>query len=158
MGYHQHTQHTHQRTTKAIMKVAAILAVASVAAARFLPGRSPERSPYLPGPTQLTLIPQVSLMEQFYGSHYENPANGCQAGEISLQIQGVAGTICVPECGSGGSCPTDLPSGCTANPQCALRGPTGAQYCALLCDPSQAGQCGPATCQPIQGVGICTYV
>ncbi len=30
--------------------------------------------------------------------------------------------------------------------------------CALLCTPGQAKACGKdATCQPIQGVGLCTY-
>jgi hypothetical protein len=30
--------------------------------------------------------------------------------------------------------------------------------CALICDPTQKGTCGKtATCQPIQGVGVCTY-
>lgn len=49
-------------------------------------------------------------------------------------------------------CTTDLPDGCTANPQCALRDPSGRQFCALICDPSAAqDSCGAgASCKAIQ--------
>ena len=64
---------------------------------------------------------------------------------------------------TGTSCPTDVPSGVTATPLCALKDPTGKQYCILECTPSvenvhgKDGQCGTATCKAIQGVGVCTY-
>merc|ERR1719421_1701757 len=97
-------------------------------------------------------------------THYGNPADGCEADEQAVRVQGLSGTFCSPDCASA-ACPTDVPSGVTAKPQCALQSTTGDKKCALICSPStdeaslRAGdaQCGKATCQPIQGVGICTY-
>jgi C1A family cysteine protease len=101
-------------------------------------------------------------------SHYEDPKpNGCQSDEQSIQIQGVQGDFCTPKCTGilKTKCPTDVPSGVTAKPQCALQDTSGNKYCALICSPStdekslRAGdaQCGSATCKAIQGVGLCTY-
>ena len=51
----------------------------------------------------------------------------------------------------------------TATPVCALKDPTGKQYCILECTPSENkadgtnDACGAATCKAIQGVGVCTY-
>ena len=97
-------------------------------------------------------------------SHYGDPANGCMSDEEAVQVKGLAGKFCSPDCKSA-ACPTDVPDGVTAHPQCVLKTTTGDKRCALLCSPStdefslRAGdaQCGDATCQPIQGVGICTY-
>jgi hypothetical protein len=92
-------------------------------------------------------------------SHYEDPKDGCQSDEISLQIQGVDGAICSPKCGLFTKCPSDLPAGVTAAPQCALQNAaTHSKYCALICSPDSNDQCGPnASCKSIQSVGICTY-
>jgi C1A family cysteine protease len=91
-------------------------------------------------------------------SHYEDPKGGCQADEKAISIQGIDGSLCSPEC-NGMTCPTDVPSGVTAKPQCALKTPTGEGYCALICTPGADDQaCGVnASCKPIQSVGICTY-
>merc|ERR1719440_742217 len=97
-------------------------------------------------------------------THYGNPADGCEPDEQAVRVQGLAGTFCSPDCKSA-ACPTDVPAGVTAHPQCALQSTSGDKKCALICSPStdeaslRAGdaQCGKATCQPIQGVGICTY-
>ena len=106
-------------------------------------------------------------------SHYGPPANGCEPDEMKFQISGVPGDICAPKC-TDGPCPTDMPDGVTAAPTCALKNPaTGDKYCVLLCSPSTTttavttwlragvaagdGQCGEATCQPVQGAGVCTY-
>jgi hypothetical protein len=99
--------------------------------------------------------------------HYEDPnaTGSCQAGEVDVQIQGIEGKMCAPQCSSSGACPTDVPAGVTAKPTCALQG-MGGKYCALVCSPStnerslRAGdaQCGAnASCKAIQGTGICTY-
>merc|ERR1711990_243053 len=101
-------------------------------------------------------------------SHYEDPKpSGCLSDEVAIQIQGVSGDFCTPKCTGilKTKCPTDVPTGVTAKPQCALKDQSGNKYCALICSPStdekslRAGdaQCGKATCQPIQTVGICTY-
>merc|ERR1711959_321090 len=120
-------------------------------------------------------MPQKPLVVQFAPelmtnatSHYEDPKpNGCQADEQAIQIQGVKGDFCTPKCTGifKTKCPTDVPAGVTAKPQCALKDTSGNKYCALICSPStdeaslRAGDaaCGKATCKAIQGVGLCTY-
>mmetsp|Transcript_26433 Transcript_26433/g.37267 ORF Transcript_26433/g.37267 Transcript_26433/m.37267 type:complete len:146 (-) Transcript_26433:1162-1599(-) len=99
-------------------------------------------------------------------THYGSPKDGCEADESAFSIMGVPGSVCSPACTSN-PCPTDVPDGVTATPTCALQNPaSGDKYCALICDPTSSatlrgsdggGQCGPASCQPIQGTGICTY-
>jgi len=104
------------------------------------PGPSPPAPPPAPG-----------------SSHYEDPKDGCSSDEQAIKIQGVGGDFCSPAC-HGTRCPTDVPVGVTAQPQCALRDPSGDKYCALICTPgANDAQCGTATCKAIQGVGICTY-
>lgn len=97
--------------------------------------------------------------------HYGDPKNGCESDEQAVQVQGVTGDFCSPKC-TGSTCPTDIPAGVTAKPQCALQTPTGGKYCALICSPSLPitnqrvadAQCGTnASCKPISGVGLCTY-
>ena len=76
------------------------------------------------------------------------------------------GDWCSPKCGAT-PCPTDVPAGTTAAPQCVLAIPSGSpNHCALMCNaqadwkalPVGDGGCPPtATCQPVQGHGICTY-
>mmetsp|Transcript_5447 Transcript_5447/g.11150 ORF Transcript_5447/g.11150 Transcript_5447/m.11150 type:complete len:147 (-) Transcript_5447:182-622(-) len=99
--------------------------------------------------------------------HYGKPPTGCTDDELVLQIQGVPGIICAPKCADFMPCPSDLPDGVTASPQCALQDQSGHKYCILICNPATASlnflrggdsQCGEeATCQPVQGTGVCTY-
>ena len=98
--------------------------------------------------------------------HYGPPPDGCAQDEKAFQIQGIPGGICAAKCTDFLPCPTDLPPGVTAEPQCALQDQSGMHYCVLLCQSERDGnlrtkddQCGDATCQPVpgQGVGICTY-
>jgi len=90
------------------------------------------------------------------GSLYEAPP--CQSSEQAVQVQGLSGNFCSPKCTSG-SCPA-APTGSAAEAQCILimSGSSTPTNCALVCDPSTNGACpSGATCQPIQGTGICTY-
>merc|ERR1712217_1000423 len=89
------------------------------------------------------------------GKHYEDPKDGCSADEVDITIQGVSGAVCSPAC-NGNTCPTDVPSGVTASPQCALKdASSGKQYCALICSPGSNDECGTnASCKSIQGTGI----
>jgi hypothetical protein len=120
---------------------------------------------------QLHLIPDFSLIgdqaktDATASSHYGAPKDGCEPDELAFSIMGIPGSICSPTCTSR-PCPTDLPVDVTAVPTCALQNPsTGDKYCALVCAPSTDvkmlragdGMCGAASCQPIQGTGICTY-
>jgi hypothetical protein len=116
------------------------------------PGPSPPSPPTPPTPTH---------------SHYEDPKGGCRTDEVEVTISGVSGDFCTPKCSLFSPCPTDVPSGVTAKPQCALQdASSGKKYCALICSPSAIfdrkaadAQCGTnATCKPLQmGMGICTY-
>ena len=46
----------------------------------------------------------------------------------------------------------------TAQPTCAIQDQDGHHYCVLICNPGDGdGQCGEMTCQPAQGLGVCTY-
>lgn len=114
----------------------------------------------------LALACSSALELQFVGVgnntvHYGDPKTGCMADEQSVSIQGVKGDVCTPSCGLLHKCPTDVPSGVTVKPQCALQdASTKKKYCALICKPSLAddSQCGDATCKEVQaGMGICTY-
>jgi hypothetical protein len=91
---------------------------------------------------------------------YEDPgASGtCHAGESAIQITGVTGSFCSPSCSASAPCP-GAPAGAAAKPQCVLEKPPSKtpSNCALICSQA-AGQCPTgATCQSIQGTGICTY-
>merc|ERR1719262_765682 len=77
-------------------------------------------------------------------SHYGNPSNGCMSDEKAVQVQNVPGDFCAPECTGlfKSKCPTDVPSGVTAEPACILKdGSSGDKYCALECQTSQQGSC-----------------
>ena len=69
-----------------------------------------------PAPMTLTLIPEFAVNANL--THYEDPTpNGCQAGEIVVNVTGITGSFCSPCCSlPGSSCPTDLPAGATAAP------------------------------------------
>ena len=66
-------------------------------------------------------------------THYGNPSTGCESDEQAVKVQGLSGDFCSPKCDSTGSCPSDVPWGDTATPECALRTTTGDKYCALIC-------------------------
>jgi len=91
---------------------------------------------------------------------YEDPANGCESDEMAIQIQGVSGSFCSPQCkGYLSECPS-VPTGMNGMAECALKTTTGVKYCAVICDPYGTAQCEPnsgMTCKPIQGTGICTW-
>merc|ERR1711912_221330 len=119
---------------------------------------------YATSQTEKLALPPVTAVEMIAANptHYGDPKGGCESDEQAVQVQGVPGDFCSPKC-KAGACPTDMPSGDTATPTCALKTPTGDQYCALICTPSVLatnganGECGTGTCQAIQGVGLCTY-
>jgi C1A family cysteine protease len=101
-------------------------------------------------------------------SHYGDPKNGCLSDEVEITIQGVSGDFCTPKCSLAKECPTDVPAGVTAPPQCALQdSATTDKYCALMCSTSTPirnqkdadAQCGAnASCKTVQvGIGLCTY-
>lgn len=102
---------------------------------------------------------ELSIVPEFLGvaSHYGDPSDGCKDDEVAVRIQGIEGALCSPKCSSM-QCPSDVPSGCDAKPQCILQdASSGNKYCALAC--GKDTNCGDgASCQIIfTGIGICTY-
>eukprot|EP00913_Durusdinium_trenchii_P012276 g11527.t1 len=83
-------------------------------------------------------------------SHYGNPKTGCESDEQAVRVQGLSGDFCSPKCSSSGSCPSDVPKGDSATPECALRTTTGDKYCALICQSDS--DCGLGSCEKIMGV------
>merc|ERR1711871_193756 len=154
------------QATKEAVKCGADNGCVATGSALPIPGaiRFPKATP---PPLEVTLIP--SFAQPKAQTHYGDPLSGpCESDEKNVSIQGVPGAVCTPACTGifKTKCPTDVPSGVTATPTCALQdASSGAKYCALICSPSvdlkslRAGdaQCGSASCQPISGTGICTY-
>ncbi|CAE7365083.1 unnamed protein product, partial [Symbiodinium pilosum] len=88
-------------------------------------------------------------------THYGNPSSGCESDEVAVRVSGISGDFCSPKCTSQGTCPSDVPSGDTATPECALRTTTGDKYCGLICQADT--DCGKGSCQKMMGIGLCTY-
>jgi hypothetical protein len=107
--------------------------------------------------------PEATSVAAPPNSHYEDPnPNGCQSDEEDVQITGLQGSFCSPSCSASSPCPSDVPSGTTARPECVLekQGSSSPTNCALICNPAAQGSGGcpdKASCKPIQGTGICTY-
>mmetsp|Transcript_7591 Transcript_7591/g.10421 ORF Transcript_7591/g.10421 Transcript_7591/m.10421 type:complete len:175 (-) Transcript_7591:301-825(-) len=90
------------------------------------------------------------------GYDYGDPKYGCMVGEQPMQVLGVAGEFCSPECTTSHSCPTLIAPGVSATPQCALTTSSEQEFCVLIC--MSTNQCAAgAICHPISGVGICTF-
>ena len=88
---------------------------------------------------------------------YEKPP-ACTGSETSVQITGVTGSFCSPLCYQN-QCPKGDGS-FTATPSCVLetQGSSKPTQCALICTPGDDAACpAGASCQSIQGEGICTY-
>ncbi|CAJ1372846.1 unnamed protein product [Effrenium voratum] len=101
----------------------------------------------------LRAVLQVALVAN--PTHYGDPKTGCETDEQAVRVQGLSGDFCSPKCDSQGSCPSDVPTGDKATPECALRTTTGDKYCALVCESDS--DCGTGSCQKIMGTGLCTY-
>ena len=91
---------------------------------------------------------------------YGDPASGgCLDNEMAVRVMGLPGAFCSPKCDSSTPCPEV--DGSTAVGLCALKvpGEREATQCILECALSEAGSCpDDATCEPISGIGICSYV
>jgi len=90
---------------------------------------------------------------------YEKPP--CASDEEAVQVQGLSGSFCSPKCKGLfiKTCPA-APSGTSAQGKCILEasGSSSPTNCALVCQPGSNGACpAGATCQAIQGTGICLY-
>jgi len=76
---------------------------------------------------------------------------------VEAQVQGTGGELCAPSC-DGQACPTDVPAGTRAKPQCILQdASSGKKYCALSCLLPFSCPSG-AKCARIGGLtGVCVY-
>merc|ERR1712125_55779 len=85
----------------------------------------PGPSPSPPAPPSPPSPPSPST------THYEKPP--CQSDETIAQVDGASGSFCAPSCDTT-ACPTDVPPGTSAKPNCVLQdSSTGSKYCALTC-------------------------
>ena len=102
---------------------------------------------------------KLTYMDSAATTHYGNPADGCMSDETILDVLGVSGYICVPECSGNmvnGTCPTDVPEGVTAVPKCVLEGDNGDYYCAVVCNATES----PCSCnidKEDRSLSLCTY-
>ena len=85
-------------------------------------------------------------------THYGDPKTGCESDEQAVRVQGLSGDFCSPKCSSSGSCPSDVPKGDSATPECALRTTTGDKYCALICQSDS--DCGASTALRVMITGV----
>jgi hypothetical protein len=127
------------------------------------------RAPTQPRAIHLLATPPPTPPRPCHQSHYGDPKIGCCSDEESLTLTGVTGDLCPPYCTGTlkNTCPTDVPAGATATPQCALEDQsTGIKNCGLICSPTSImkdqkaadAQCGTsASCKAIQTAGLCTY-
>jgi len=110
-----------------------------------------------PGPPTPPTPPTPPSPPAPAGKSYEAPP--CSSGEQPVRVQGLSGDFCSPSCSPSSPCPA-VPKGVTGEGKCILQtsGSSTPTNCAIVCDPSSNGQCPKgATCQPIQGTGLCTY-
>ena len=105
----------------------------------------------------------LTYMDSAGSTHYGNPADGCLSDEKILDVLGVSGYICSPECSgdlSNGTCPTDVPEGVTAVPKCVLAGDDGNYYCAVVCNATDSCGESPCSCnidKEDRSLSLCTY-
>jgi len=113
------------------------------------------------GINMMSSYPVASRAVEANPSHYGDPKpDGCLSDELSVEVEGLSGDFCSPYCSTSKPCPSDLPSGTTANPECVLEtaGSSSPTNCALICNPADNDSCPQnATCKPISGIGVCTY-
>ena len=110
--------------------------------------------------TPQVFLKNYELVLDDVNGHYEDPYTGpCGSDEVNITIQDVPGAFCTTKCSAFKKCPTDVPQGMTAQPQCCLQSSDNKKFCGVICDPNgDDDQCGDhASCKPISGVGICTY-
>lgn len=89
-------------------------------------------------------------------THY---SNSCASDEVAGEVMGETGQVCVPRCNEKTfDCPSDVPEGTTAQPQCMLSDIDRAAYCGLLCETDNQCPSG-AICRRAAAleVGLCIH-
>jgi len=106
-------------------------------------GPSPGPTPTPPSPTPPSPTPPAPTPPAPSPGGHHYGAAPCQSDEIELGLSGYPLSVCTKTCGSTSDCPTDLPSGASAQPACS----GDIFYCELQC--SGDGECGEG--------GTCMY-
>eukprot|EP00931_Biecheleriopsis_adriatica_P069152 TRINITY_DN43025_c0_g1_i1.p1 TRINITY_DN43025_c0_g1~~TRINITY_DN43025_c0_g1_i1.p1 ORF type:complete len:382 (+),score=65.68 TRINITY_DN43025_c0_g1_i1:49-1146(+) len=90
-------------------------------------------------------------------THYEQPP--CQHDEVQGEVLGASGYTCSPRCEDNTfNCPSDMPGGASAQPQCMLQDVDKGAFCGLLCQMDAQCPTGSQCKQMSQmGVGLCLY-
>lgn len=83
----------------------------------------------------------------------------CGPDELTGEVQGQTGTICSPPCKVDTlACPSDVPPGTMAQPQCILQDQDQKLFCGLLCiADSQCPSGDMCRVAGIQGLGVCMH-
>mmetsp|Transcript_106970 Transcript_106970/g.301264 ORF Transcript_106970/g.301264 Transcript_106970/m.301264 type:complete len:340 (-) Transcript_106970:82-1101(-) len=105
----------------------------------------------------LLLALLVATALPFAEALYTQPP--CAVNEIQGEVQGATGFVCSPRCeATTYNCPTDVPNGATAQPQCMLQDINQNALCGLLCQVDAQCPSG-AQCKQLRQVevGICLY-
>lgn len=100
----------------------------------------------------LALLRLPAAAAQFY-------SHTCLPEEVSGEVQGEDGFFCAPRCAAGTmDCPTGVPAGTSAQPQCMLQDADMVPHCSLLCQYDMQCPSG-SVCKRIADppVGICMY-
>eukprot|EP00929_Paragymnodinium_shiwhaense_P114898 TRINITY_DN83450_c0_g1_i1.p1 TRINITY_DN83450_c0_g1~~TRINITY_DN83450_c0_g1_i1.p1 ORF type:complete len:385 (+),score=57.47 TRINITY_DN83450_c0_g1_i1:64-1218(+) len=100
--------------------------------------------------TSLVLTPVLTT------ARYGQPP--CGMDEVQGEVLGGSGYLCAPRCDQNYNCPTDVPLGTGAQPQCMLKDVDQSAFCALLCQVDSQCPSG-ARCQQLtqMQVGICEF-
>jgi len=83
----------------------------------------------------------------------------CGGDEVIGEVLGETGLVCGPKCTDGTfECPTDVPDGSTAKPQCVLQDVDSTGYCGLFCQSDSQCPSG-ASCRTVgtAGISVCFH-
>jgi len=100
----------------------------------------------------LTLLAGLCVMRPAAAVHFD-----CSSDDVRGEVQDASGFICASKCAADTfNCPTDVPVGTTAQPQCMLQDVDRGPFCALLCQVDS--QCpNGARCRQMKQVGLCLF-
>lgn len=114
------------------------------------PSRTTARVPFL-----VLIVTRLAWTSRAF--HYEQPP--CKPDEVQAEVLGGSGYTCSPKCDETSyNCPSDVPSGVTAQSQCILQDVDRSSYCGLTCQvDSQCPSNAKCTQLGQVGIGLCMF-